>query len=305
MSHTASASPRKRQKVAKSKDESKKVFDVAKPGKTAASASSRPLIIGHKTLLQDPMVTRTPLPSKAKKIKPDSSDLGIDETASGEPEEEIKLLTPPETNIEPPNSAESDKDRSSEEIEDSEDMVPAEHIEIIKTKEPDEPKPEEDSPKPDKIEVPTESDDASESVEVKKIEKPKELAVTEEDDQNQPVNDSISDEPEPAPQETISDLEAKLTVSDKSEDKTSEDDKKKNKSGKKSDDAAEAGSDAAYQKLIYDKTYFVPIGDKKRKRSMRRLLLLIILLLIVAIGVANVLIDNGTIKTDIEPIVDL
>lgn len=36
------------------KDE--KVFDVSKPGKTAASASSRPLIIGHKTTLKDPMV---------------------------------------------------------------------------------------------------------------------------------------------------------------------------------------------------------------------------------------------------------
>ncbi|HSX52967.1 MAG TPA: hypothetical protein VLF90_01185 [Patescibacteria group bacterium] len=34
----------------------KRVFDVAKPGKTAANAQSRPVIVGHRTLLQDPMV---------------------------------------------------------------------------------------------------------------------------------------------------------------------------------------------------------------------------------------------------------
>ncbi len=40
--------------MAASKDD--KVFDVAKPGKAAANASSRPLIVGHKPILKDPMV---------------------------------------------------------------------------------------------------------------------------------------------------------------------------------------------------------------------------------------------------------
>lgn len=33
-----------------------KVFDITKPGKSTASASSRPLIVGHKPMLKDPMV---------------------------------------------------------------------------------------------------------------------------------------------------------------------------------------------------------------------------------------------------------
>ena len=42
--------------MANSEDSDKKVFDVAKPGETAADASSRPVIVGHKNLLKDPMV---------------------------------------------------------------------------------------------------------------------------------------------------------------------------------------------------------------------------------------------------------
>lgn len=37
--------------------ESKQVFDVAKPGKASPDATGRPLIVGHKPLLTDPMVT--------------------------------------------------------------------------------------------------------------------------------------------------------------------------------------------------------------------------------------------------------
>lgn len=36
--------------------EPKKVFDVTRPGKMAASATSRPVIVGHKPLVKDPMV---------------------------------------------------------------------------------------------------------------------------------------------------------------------------------------------------------------------------------------------------------
>lgn len=39
--------------------DSKKVFDVAKPGKTAPSSSSRPVITGHKMVAKDPMVAKS------------------------------------------------------------------------------------------------------------------------------------------------------------------------------------------------------------------------------------------------------
>lgn len=35
----------------------KQIMDVSKPGKSAPSASSKPIIVGHRTVVQDPMVT--------------------------------------------------------------------------------------------------------------------------------------------------------------------------------------------------------------------------------------------------------
>lgn len=40
------------------KQSKKQVFDVAKPGKTPAEASSRPIIVTHKPLVEDPMVSK-------------------------------------------------------------------------------------------------------------------------------------------------------------------------------------------------------------------------------------------------------
>jgi hypothetical protein len=38
-------------------DADKQVMDVAKPGKTAPDASAKPVIVGHKPMVQDPMMT--------------------------------------------------------------------------------------------------------------------------------------------------------------------------------------------------------------------------------------------------------
>ena len=43
--------------MAKTTKKDDKVMDVAKPGASAPDASSRPVIVGHRTILQDPMVT--------------------------------------------------------------------------------------------------------------------------------------------------------------------------------------------------------------------------------------------------------
>lgn len=47
----------------------KQVFDVAKPGKTPASASARPIIVTHKPMVDDPMVSKGQ-PAKADDEKP-------------------------------------------------------------------------------------------------------------------------------------------------------------------------------------------------------------------------------------------
>ncbi len=43
-------------------------MDVSKPGKTAPTASSRPVIVGHKPTVQDPMVNEDSMPPEAHKI---------------------------------------------------------------------------------------------------------------------------------------------------------------------------------------------------------------------------------------------
>ena len=45
--------------MAAPKKTEKQVMDVSKPGKTPADPSARPVIVGHKPMVQDPMVTET------------------------------------------------------------------------------------------------------------------------------------------------------------------------------------------------------------------------------------------------------
>lgn len=47
----------KKKKTTKTTVSSTKVFDVARPGKVAANATSRPVIVGHKPLVKDPMMS--------------------------------------------------------------------------------------------------------------------------------------------------------------------------------------------------------------------------------------------------------
>jgi hypothetical protein len=92
--------------MAASDKNKKQVMDVSKPGKTPASASSRPVIVGHKPQVQDPMMTteetkdETPetsettpevsSPALSKKVITPLSeaDKDADEPAEDEPTEE-------------------------------------------------------------------------------------------------------------------------------------------------------------------------------------------------------------------------
>lgn len=52
------------------KQTKKQVFDVAKPGKTPAEASSRPIIVTHKPMIEDPMVSKKTAPEIESDEKP-------------------------------------------------------------------------------------------------------------------------------------------------------------------------------------------------------------------------------------------
>ncbi len=79
-----------------------KLFDVAQPGKTAATATSRPVIVGHGSMIkQDPMVSK-PEPTKA------SSNKGVD----------LKPAAPDEDNEVKPTQETSDKEDKKQESSD-------------------------------------------------------------------------------------------------------------------------------------------------------------------------------------------
>lgn len=80
-----------------SKQDDKQVADVSKPGSTPAPATSRPVIIKHQPMMQDPMVKtdqpddkekpEQPLASKSQKIISPSIGSGLEEQDSEQPEE--------------------------------------------------------------------------------------------------------------------------------------------------------------------------------------------------------------------------
>lgn len=116
----------------------KPIMDVAKPGKTAAPATSRPVIINHGAMVKDPMVNEaeeaaTDLPTK-------------NETPAVSPAPK-KVITPPEETAPAEEKAEEEKD--------TKDTAP-------KEAEPDK---KEETPKPAETEVPADAKKEPESTE--------------------------------------------------------------------------------------------------------------------------------------------
>lgn len=89
-----------------SSDKSKKqVMDVSKPGKAAANASSRPVIVGHGPLVQDPMVTsdednKEPKETSEKLTSPANSKRIIAPLSETEKESDTEEVSVPESTSE-------------------------------------------------------------------------------------------------------------------------------------------------------------------------------------------------------------
>ncbi len=103
-------------------EETKKVFDITKPGKTMASAGARPVIVGHKNMLKDPMVTATDVSELTEGTKKNmDSELEPEDKPSGSPsavadEQEKEDATPSIKNvkIQPRGEAQTDKSEESD-----------------------------------------------------------------------------------------------------------------------------------------------------------------------------------------------
>ncbi len=117
------------------KNDDERVFDVAKPGKSEPSSTSRPVIVGHKKMIDDPMVT--PSASATLDSKKNGEQSG---TLLGKPPEEQSLA---------PHEGKSVVPISSETTEHSGSSTPQKDSATPDAKTPENTETDKDKPVPD------------------------------------------------------------------------------------------------------------------------------------------------------------
>lgn len=294
----------------------KKVFDVAKPGKSAPDASSRPIIIGHKPMIQDPMMSAPAAhvtepedkPSSAPTVSTETAELAnnfsistkkivpmseaIDEVAeaatkpakiAADSSDDSTAIKVTSTKKDEANKPEPEAEAATEPETAPEVTAPA------NTTEPDETKSETPAPAADeKTESTAEAKPAPESA-----------APAESTDKPEPVKDSVTPAaPTAKTTEHVNDSESDTAEVDVLAQAA------KDKNAEKQVNQEDAAKNAIIDKLVAEKKYFVPIGETKRKRSSRAATVVFLLLLIIAIGV-YLAIDAGYLDVDLDMPYDL
>lgn len=255
----------------------KKIFDVAKPGKSAPTASGKPIIITNRPILKDPMVvdksgqdtaTATPLapskPSTRIKISP------LDDALKEE------LATPTSTDEGEVPAEKSDAELTPAAVEEGA-TIPTES-EVTATPEV----------KTETTEVPpaAEATDApapSESAEPAANEAPAE----------KPAEDTT---PATEEQPTAAAEEAVATEAAPADNTTTEGDAQKPLS-KADEEAArkEAERQAELQKLIDSKKFYLPIDRKGKRRTKWHVALGVIFIVVLAVAWVDIALDSGMV----------
>lgn len=206
----------------------KRIIDVAHPGKTAPSATSRPVIVTNRPILKDPMMADNTAE------EPDTSTAPKTGKAKLEPLQEPSDV--------------SDK-KTPEEMADE----PAEAASSPKTKEPAET--DDDQPS-------TENDE------------------TEETDDESVAQPSDDEESKDVAEQTAEEIDA-------------------------SEIEAQAKHDAAIEKLVDSKQYFLPINSVEKRRTKRFAIVALLLVIIVVVVWIDIALDAGLIKLGgVQPVTD-
>lgn len=230
--------------MAKTTKKDDKVMDVAKPGTSAPDASARPVIVGHRTLLQDPMVTpaqtdeAAPEDKVVSKTAPTLKPINEAPKETDEPKKETKVTV---------------KTEKTDKVE-KESSTPTEgQAYVIESIKPNFDEPKAVKAETDKKEEPavTPASDAKNTEE--KAEPPaKETATPQSDESDGAATEAVAAQ-----------AAAKKTT-------------------EKEDKEAIARQEVV-QKLITDKTYNLPIGEAKHKRNMSLVVLLVLLIGVAAL----------------------
>ena len=138
-----------------------KFFDVSHPGKSTPSSTSRPTIVGHHTMLQDPMVNTE-----------HENEEAVTNTSSLVNRTSITNIVPSDEAVAGYNSTEKIEDTSEPSVEEVRDKVEDEpQVDEQKAEEPELIEPESKEPVEETSDIQMQSTDGTNTEEQKKVEK--------------------------------------------------------------------------------------------------------------------------------------
>lgn len=239
-------------------DSGKKTMDISKPGKNMPDTNARPTIVGHRTIMKDPMVNQGTSEQSGQGLQAsDSKDTApILKAPSEKTEVRAEKVVQPEDDFEAPKAEKSESEPEAKESE-------------------EEPKAEAEEPKAEEPKTETE--------EVENEAKEDEI----EEDTTRPAEatDSINKDDDVSPAATAK--EGGINIAEKELQEA-------------------AAKKEKLDKLVAEKTYFVPIGENKHKSSSATKKILIFIVLIVGLlALGDLAVDAGIIKTSIKPPISL
>lgn len=256
-------------------EEAAKLFDVAKPGNTPASSTSRPTIVGH-----SPMIKKDPMVSGASDEK-SSDDKADDKTGKEESTDEAPAKMHHEATIMPlgdikkETAPEEDKTEkpTEEEVKDNpiEDKIEVKKVEATK----------DDSI--DKPEIPADDKDT------KPVEKEDEPNVSVEPEEAEPEEKTETAEKSEPSNAAVNTLVNEVSAKRESQKQKEEYDNKVKE----------------LEKLVQSKEYYVPIGAAARRRSTFKVLLSLIFLLALAAATLNFAIDAELLDLGLKPFTNI
>jgi hypothetical protein len=255
-----------------------KVFDISKPGKQPASASARPLIVTNRPIMQDPMVAAAGTDEKttaSSKISPSFTKIKLEPLS----------LNPDDA--EAANTSEKDTTSDKKQEESAVVDVPKDPKEEFKFDAPKEESPvvDEKSAKGSGDEKSTGTTEVT-STDAKPDADKKDASDSSPASQGAPADDKAATEESKAtdtpadsgaaPEAPPSEINPDAAEAAKLE--------------------AEAKKQAELDKLVEEKTYFLPINSVERRRS--KLVSLLGILLILALGalLLDLMLDAGFVK---------
>lgn len=256
----------------------KKVFDVAKPGKTAPPSSSKPVIIGHKVMVEDPMVAKASA-APAKK----SASKSVSVVAEDDKSEAAETAAPPSSKRITIMPLTHDDEETKPESKLAVKIDPVSESETPLAATPAEPAPEEPaSPTPQLI-------------------KATEPAAQPDPTPESPKEPDLESTPDPVevPEETANIPETSNTAA--------MDAILEQAGNNKKDKDAEADKtrQEALDKLTASKQYYLPIDEAKHIHAVERFLAITLLVALLTVAGVYLAIDAGLIKTNVKLPVEL